>query len=251
MPLHAEHITRPGVPDGLDDAVLRAEGFHRQPLAQTVHALVVDAGDTVGRAVAIQPLQRGPGFEMHVVHQPVVARGVLVVDGPGALRGDVLHQAATEIDVDELGPAADAEHRLARLDEAAQEVELVAVANRIAGPGRVTQRVAVGFRTDVDTALQDQAIEQVDEFGHGCAVGRQGAVLVDEGDHQRDRPVGHDPVRHGAFQELQPLLRQTQTGWRIVQQACADTDAECHRRGPVPFFLWRCEPADRSGRSVA
>ncbi|MCY1548639.1 hypothetical protein D9M68_847620 [compost metagenome] len=173
---------------------------------------------------------------MHVVHQPVVARGVLVVDGPGTLRGNVLHQAATEIDVDELGPAAHPEHRLARRNEPAQEVELVAVAHGVAGPGRVAQRVTVGFRADVDTALQDQAIEQIDEFGHGRAVGRQGAFLVDEGDHQRDRPVGHDPVRHGAFQELQPLLRQAQTGWRVVQQASADADAECHRWGPAPFF---------------
>jgi len=69
-------------------------------------------------------------------------------------------QAAAERDVDELRPAADAEHRLRHGGEGAHQLDLVAVAQRIAGPLGLERLLAVGEGTDVGPALQHQAVER-------------------------------------------------------------------------------------------
>ena len=78
----------------------------------------------------------------------------------GPLRRDVLVQRAAEHHVEQLQAAADAEHRLAGLDEGAHQLHLVAVAHAVAGPVGVQRRFAVALGRHVVAALQHQAVER-------------------------------------------------------------------------------------------
>src|SRR6185295_15799298 len=100
--------------------------LHPQARREPVDRLVMDRYDAPRTGLAIEPCEPRAGLEAHFVR-------VLVV-GVAAMRGNVLVQRAAERDVDELRAAADAEHRLAGSDERAHQLDLVAVAHRIAGP---------------------------------------------------------------------------------------------------------------------
>jgi hypothetical protein len=71
----------------------------------------------------------------------------------------VLVQRAAERHVDQLATAADAEHRLAGLDEFVQQLQFVDVARTVARPFGAGRRLVVGLRGNVGAALQHQAVE--------------------------------------------------------------------------------------------
>src|SRR5687767_8330229 len=86
--------------------------------------------------------------------------GIVVMRlGAGALGGNILVERAAKRDIDELQAAADTQHRFAGRDELLQQVDLVHVAYAVAFPFRPDRRLAVGERTYVGAALQNESIQ--------------------------------------------------------------------------------------------
>jgi hypothetical protein len=85
------------------------------------------------------------------------------------MRRHVLVQRAAERDVDKLRAAADAEHRFARRAECVHQLDLVAVAQRIARPLRFERLFAVRERADVSATLQQEPVECLRIIGRAIA----------------------------------------------------------------------------------
>jgi hypothetical protein len=132
--LHAHHEAVAFPAHGLDEAVGFAHGFGDQPLSQPLDRLVVDGIHARGDEARVEAREPRARQHAHLVEGLVVLRLVAVVAAARALRGDVLVERAAEGDVDELVAAADAEHGLALRDELVEELDLVLVANLVAGP---------------------------------------------------------------------------------------------------------------------
>ena len=95
-----------------------------------------------------------------------------------------LVERAAECHVDELCAAADAEHRLAGLDELVHELDLVDVAQAVAGPFGRERLLAIGRRADVGAALEHQAVERAGIVGETHVAAVEQAVLVARGHHK-------------------------------------------------------------------
>src|SRR5256885_4696304 len=152
MPLHCANVARAIAAHRLDDAVIGAR-LDLQAAREALDRLVMDRYDAPRPGLAIEARETGMRLEAHLVRMLVV-----VVRAVG---GNVLVQAAAERDVDQLRAAADAEHRLPRRGEGAHQLDLVAIAQWVARPFGLQRLLAVGERTDIRTALQDQAIERL------------------------------------------------------------------------------------------
>nr|WP_258060734.1 hypothetical protein [Rathayibacter rathayi] len=147
VPLHTPE-RRGRVLEGLDGAVVGAAD-HDESLARTVDGLVMRAAD-VEFDRAEDAGEYAPWIEDHAVvdHSGEVLAGDRAADMTGT--GKVLHEVASERDVDQLHPAADVDQRSPGLDGAADERHLRAVG---CGKGlaavRIVQPAAVERRIDV------------------------------------------------------------------------------------------------------
>ena len=132
--------------------------------------------------------------------------------------GDVLVERAAAGDVEQLHPAADAEHRQVALERAAREGELEAVA---LGPGALRVRVGLGAvagRVDVRAAGEDEPVEQVEQL-----LGRLGDLVVGRQDQRQ-------PARLGDAARVRALR---------------DVDLDVAPDGPVRALDHRADPDDR------
>src|SRR5262245_26549113 len=120
---------------------------------------MVNAVDARGGQVRKHPRKAAFRRERDFVEIALVRIARAMLHARADLRADVLKERAAERDVDELQPAADAEHGLARLDEFVEELDLVFVADAIAAPRGIERFFAVCCRTQVRAALQDETVE--------------------------------------------------------------------------------------------
>ena len=182
-------------------ASIEAVGRHRggdQARGEVMHRLVVHAVHLERRRAdqGVEPRARGDG---HLVRQVVagVARGgeVVVLDGVGALRGDVLVERAAERDVEDLEPAAEPEQRLPLGDGPAREAELHPVAGRVEPAAGRQRRLAVGRGIQVHAAGDEDRVDAVVERRAGCPL-RPAAGSSPAGPPPRPRAgvaLVHDP----------------------------------------------------------
>jgi hypothetical protein len=110
--------------------------------------------------------------------------------------GEVLHEGAAAGDVEQLHPAADAEHRQVAIQRRLGEGDLepVPLDSRV-----LRQRIAlraVGGRVEIGAAGQQQAVQQIDEFAGldcGCVARRE----------QQGQAAGAiDSLRVGALRDV-------------------------------------------------
>jgi hypothetical protein len=100
------------------------------------------------------------GHELHAV-EVVFVRPAGDGPAPRALRDDVLQQRAAKAHVEQLQPAADAEHRLAGGHEGADERHFVGSRSGSPMPVGVQRVFAVTLRRHVVAALQHQAVQRL------------------------------------------------------------------------------------------
>jgi len=87
-----------------------------------------------------------------------------------------------------------------------EELDLVGVADLVAGPDRVDRRLAIALRRHVGAALQQQSIERVDVV---LDLERLGIVRRGEAhlrDHEREHLARHDPVGRRLLEVLDRLV---------------------------------------------
>jgi hypothetical protein len=118
--------------DRLDDVgrapTSASETFTPRP--SSLDRLVVDRVHVLARGASYRPASKPRARTRSRGPVLLVDRPVAVGERAGDLRADVLVERAAERDVDHLRAAADPEHRLARVDERAQQADLVVVADR-------------------------------------------------------------------------------------------------------------------------
>jgi hypothetical protein len=215
--------------DGFDGLVLQAARAHLEARRQALDGLVVDAVDPGAAQTGVHPGQPGAGLDVHrVVVAFVDARGEVGHRRP-VLGGQVLEQAAAEGHVEDLQPAADAEHRLARGHEGMDQRHLVLVAHRVAGPLGPQGLFAIALRRHVGPALQHQPIERRRVGLQLQGLARLQAARGHRRHHHRHRVLGHQPQGHRLFQVVQrlgPHATQVQHRAVGVVDAGGDTDQQ-------------------------
>lgn len=118
------------------------------------------------------------------------------------LAGQILLQRAAQRHVDQLQPAANAENRFAGFHELVQQLHLVGIAHRVAGPLRPQWFFAIGVRADVGAALQNQPIEKVGIVAKLDGTAQESAALYDRRHHQHHHITIHYPVGHRLLEHL-------------------------------------------------
>ena len=229
MPLHGGHVGALGAAYGLHGAVQRAAGLHHEAGRQVLHALVMDAVGTGLGDARVELRQPGARDDLDGVIVLLVARQRAVVEGAGALGDDVLPQRAAVQHVDELEATADAEHRLARVLEGADQFHLVGVAHRVARPGGVQRLFAIGRGRDVVAALQHQAVQRLGVVVQVQVGALDDAVARDGRHHDRHGVTRQHPVRHRLLQEVQRLGEDARQ--RLVLGGVVDAGGDADQQG--------------------
>lgn len=188
VPLDAQDELMPEVMIGhrLDKTVLRTDRLHLEILPQFPDALVMDGIHATIHLpcnrieLGQEPVRREMNAMMNLIVKGRVAVALL---GP-ELGDKILVERPAEIDVDELATAADAQDGLAVVDRELEDLQLVMIPVRIAGPLVPVQvGVAVGLRGDIDPALQDESVHVLEEVleTFGLQVGDQDRNRVRSG----------------------------------------------------------------------
>ena len=257
MPLDAEHVGLAVPADRLHQPVV-GHRFHLHLAPQVLDRLVMDGIDRGARQAAVQLGQAGVGQDADAVEVVVVVFLVVMGHGAGALGRQVLVQAAAEGDVEQLHAAAHAQHRLAAADEGEQQLDLEAVAHRIAAPLGPQGLFAVAQGAHVGAALENEAVQFLDVVADRHVAAANDAFGLDGGQHQDHGAPGHGPVGQGLLHVLQGLALETELGRHVVQDAGREAylgtqcrhgtnnalraqrdDASLHRPGgglKVPYF---------------
>lgn len=157
MPLdgHGERV--PGQFEGLDTAV-GGPGRHAQPVAEPVDGLVVVVG-RFERRRAGDLREQAVGGDLDRDASELAGRRR--VPGVAEDVGQVLVEAAAEVDVEDLHAAADAEERQAAVEGRGDQRELGGVTEVADVAGLGVGGLAVAGRVDVAAARDDEAVEDV------------------------------------------------------------------------------------------
>ena len=232
MPLHAEHVPRPGAANRLDPPVGLGPGLDAQIAPQGLHRLVVDGIDARRGDPRIQAREPAARFQAHLVQILLVSIGDVAPRLRHLLR-DVLVERPAVGDVDELRAAAHAEHRLARLDELVQQLDLVLVAQPIPHPLARQRLLAVGERADVRAPLKHEAVEVARVVRKADVAAVEQPARVHGRHHQHQHIARHEPVRRGLLEVLPGLALQAPRAGLRVQDARRDADLQ-RRRAHAP-----------------
>ena len=148
----------------------------------------------------------------------VVQVSVHVRHGIGVLCDNILVKASPQRDVDQLQPAAYAQHRPPLHHAFPEQLHLVQIAHAVARPFRPGRRFAIGDGAHIRAALQDEAVY----FPHIVADAHLRALDAPgfyRRQHEYQCAAPHDPVRDGLFEVLQGLVAKAEFRRRVMQNA--------------------------------
>ena len=234
MPLQAERVARSAPAHRFDDAVGGRQRLDRESAAERLDRLVVDRTDRCAPGPFVEPAQAAARDDLDFMRIAIVRIRVYMAQRAGQLRRDVLIQRAAERNVDELQAAADAEHRLALDGAFPEQLDLVQVANPVSRPFRPQRLLAVGGRAHVRAALQHQAVERSHVIAQTDARTRDARALGNRRNHEGERAVGQQPVRHRLLEVLQRLAPKTQFRRHPVHEPRRQPDAQPRPRAHCP-----------------
>ena len=238
MPLHAEHIARPAPANRFDDAVGHTQRLDHQIAPKVFHGLVVNRVDLGHRDAGVHLRQPRALDQIHVVQRALVQVAVAVRNRVRDLGRNVLEQRAAECHVDQLATPANAEHRFACGHKGVEQVDLVAVANAVAGPLGGQRSLTVTLGRDIGAALQHQAVEVLGVRRETHVGALDQALTFDRRDHHREHVLGHHPVRDRLFEVVQGLgVDAAQVKHRADRVVNARRDANDQRPCCAPAGL--------------
>ncbi len=170
MPLHGENPPVVETLDSLDDSV-RRDSRDAQAVPQPVDGLMVQRIDLEPSSAGCQR-ENGVFLDLHRMDGLISRVISVVLERAGALRGDVLNQAAPRLNVEHLNASAYRQDRHAQPARGGDERDLRRVASLTHCSEVGVPLLAEIFRRDVLSAGQDEAIDAREDTLGGQWIGQ-------------------------------------------------------------------------------